>query len=114
VGVHGALLAAVRTGNFGGRGGRDFARPVGLDQPAQALPDSMSWQFNLVKVRNAGTLVHGLQLSRDFRRLVQQIFQLFFQLSPFRVHAIFLSITSLSLPKPAIDVSYHRKPEFSY
>lgn len=73
--------------DLGGLFRRHVTGPGGLNHAAQLLPDVMSRQFNLIVVRRPSSLLHGLQLSRDFGSFFQQLSQLLFQSNLSRIHA---------------------------
>lgn len=82
-----ALLLAVRTIHPAKFPERHLASPLFLDRPAELLAQVMSRDFDLVKMGHSIPLIQRLDLSCRLGRFLQLNFELFFELSSFRVHA---------------------------
>jgi hypothetical protein len=84
---HGALPSAVGTGGVMQLSNRHFPRSLGLDHPAELLPQGVGGQLDLIVVRCLAALIQGLQFRSHRGRVLQQNVQLFLQPSAIRIHA---------------------------
>ncbi len=85
--LHPALPPAIRTSRVRQASRHHFPRPLTLNHPAQPLAQRMRRQLDLIVVWRPTSLLDSLKLRRHRRRLLQQIFQLFLQTIPIRIHA---------------------------
>jgi hypothetical protein len=69
-----------------------------LNGSAKSLPHVMRGQLDLVVMRHSVALLDRLQLSGQFRRLLQMKFEFFLYLCVFRVHAISPQKPRIAIP----------------